>query len=106
MGEEVSAPAKDIQMSAKTISGLKGDLKTPQDGLGQIDVQPGDFQEGNDLKDVVNKRKDEAIALVNAVGKELDDISTKMGKNADNIQTTEDENQWKAEGVKVPKASK
>lgn len=96
---KTSAPSEDISDSAKTIGGLKGTLDEPVGGLDEIDVKPGDFPEATTLKNTVNTRKEEAKTLATAFGTELDSIKNKMDKNADDIDSTEDTNQWEADGL-------
>jgi hypothetical protein len=95
----IKAPAKEIKDAGTKISGLKEDLKAPVASLNAIDPKPGDFTEATNLKNTINDRKNESIKFAGDIAKELDGTSTKLGKNADGIETTEDENQWKADGV-------
>jgi hypothetical protein len=90
----IRADKAKISNTAKTVRDLKDDLDPAMKDVNKIAVEPGNFRAANDLKTAVNARKGEVVTFGNNIKEEVDDIADKLDKNADNVQTTEDENQW------------
>jgi hypothetical protein len=91
----VAADAETLKATATAFRGLKDDLDGDLNNVNGLNVKPGSFEAAYTLKSTVEKRTGEVVTFVEKINEELEDIADRLDKNAKNVTSTENANEWK-----------